>query len=102
MARGDRYSDKSKEELVIEVFDKINCQIDGENFNPNNGTISKNGLLAISNGINNIQNQDSTKQNIVIQICNQLSLNNDINYFNPKDGTITAKFLVDVNNKLQF
>ena len=89
----------TKQELMENLLNKLEITLSTSLFNPQNGTITKDGLLEISNGIAKYVNKNSDKPKIVQQINNQLGIApNDEHIGN--NGQISAKFLEDIIDSL--
>lgn len=86
---------KTKQELMQELLTKLHITISTNLFNPQNGTITKDGLLEISHGITKLINKNSDKPTIVQHINGQLGTPPDTEHIG-KNGQISAKFIEDI------
>ncbi len=93
MPRGERTSNRAKQELVEELCIKISCNFDNTIFNPNNGTITKKLLQEVcrSIGIGNYTTLNKTECADII--CTTLKLQCDNIDFNDDDDTGSAGFI---------
>ncbi|MEA3330160.1 MAG: hypothetical protein U9Q29_00505 [Campylobacterota bacterium] len=86
---------KTKQELMEDLLTKLNIAISTNLFNPQNGTITKDGLIEISNGITKLINKHSDKQTIVQHINSQLGTPPDTEHIG-NNRQISAKFIEDI------
>jgi len=90
---------ETKKALIEVIRNKLNIQEDL--LNEKNGTISKDALIAISNGITIFNNQKTQKSTLINLICNQLGLAPNSEYFNEDNSTVSALFFEDVKQALE-
>jgi len=84
-----------QQELKKELINKLNKAISINLPYRQNGTITKDELLDISNGITKYLNKTSNKPEIVQQICNQLEIPPNDEHIGDR-GQISAKFIEDI------
>ena len=90
---------KTKQELMQELLTKLNITISTDLFNPQNGTISKDGLVEISHGITKLINKNSDKPTIIQQINSQLGTPPDTEHIG-ENGQVSSKFIEDILTNL--
>ena len=86
---------KTRQELMKDLLTKLNIAISINLFNPQNGTITKDGLLEISHGITKLINKNSDKPTIVQHINSQLGTPPNTEYIGD-NGQISANFIADI------
>ncbi len=86
---------KTKQELMQELLNKLNISISIDLFNPENGTITKDGLLEISHGITKYLNKNSDKPTIVKHINSQLGIPPDDEHIG-NNGQVSSKLIDDI------
>ncbi len=100
MPRGERTSDRLKQELVEELCTRIGCIFDDTIYNPNNGTITKKLLQEVCNNIGFTNYATLSKTECANNICITLNLECDNIDFNDDDDTGSAGFIEKILQKL--
>ncbi len=100
MPRGERTSDRLKQDLVEELCIKINCTFDNTIYNPNNGTITKQLLQEVCKNIGFANYNILSKTECANNICTKLNLNCDNIDFNDDDDTSSAGFIEKIIQNL--